>query len=117
MLALARLGSGIVNEFTVATNASVSARVIALCRAKSKIRISQQSLYNSVMDLTAGFDFYTLWAIVKAVQAGVKVQVVVTNDVNSTDGGYEAYLKKVLDLLASLQIADRLGIISYGTPA
>jgi phosphatidylserine/phosphatidylglycerophosphate/cardiolipin synthase-like enzyme len=113
MLALARLGAGIVKDFTVATNASVSARIIALCRAKSMIRISQQSLYNSVMGATTGFDFYTLWAIIKAVQAGVKVQIVITNDVPLKDGGYEAFLTKVLDSLASLQIADRLGLKQY----
>ena len=44
MLALGRLGDGLENQFTVATNASVSARIIAICRAKSRIRISQQSL-------------------------------------------------------------------------
>jgi phosphatidylserine/phosphatidylglycerophosphate/cardiolipin synthase-like enzyme len=114
MLALGRLGDGIVNEFTVATNASVSARIIALCRAKSKIRISQQSLYNSVaplgIKLTMGFDFYTLWAIIKAVQAGVKVEIVITNDLGWLDGGYEAFLQKVVDSLVALQIADCLSL-------
>jgi phosphatidylserine/phosphatidylglycerophosphate/cardiolipin synthase-like enzyme len=110
MLALGRLGDGIVKEFTVATNASVSARIIALCRAKSKIRISQQSLYNSILKLTTGFDFYTLWAIIKAVQAGVKVEIVITNDVGLLEGGYEAFLQKVVDSLAALQIADCLSL-------
>jgi phosphatidylserine/phosphatidylglycerophosphate/cardiolipin synthase-like enzyme len=109
MLALGRLGNGIVKEFTVATNASVSARIIALCRAKSKIRISQQSLYTKIASLP-GFDFYTLWAIIKAVQAGVKVEIVITNDLGLLDGGYGGFLQKVLDSLASLQIADRLGL-------
>ena len=114
MLALGRLGAGIAKNFTVATNASVSARIIAMCRAKSRIRISQQSLYFKVgldeAPLVTGFDFYTLWAIIKAVQAGVKVQIVISNQVPVSQGGYEGYMQTVLNSLGALQIADRLGL-------
>jgi phosphatidylserine/phosphatidylglycerophosphate/cardiolipin synthase-like enzyme len=107
MLALGRLGGGIVKEFTVANNASVSARIMALCHAKSKIRISQQSLYFRLAG-QGGFDFYTLWAIIKAVQAGVKVEIVITNDVPLLEGGYSGSLQEVVDSLVAIQIADCL---------
>jgi phosphatidylserine/phosphatidylglycerophosphate/cardiolipin synthase-like enzyme len=114
MLALGRLGDGIVKEFTVATNASVSARIMALCRARKNIRISQQTLYCSIVGLP-GFDFYTLLAIIKAVQVGVKVEIVITNDVPKyKDGGYGSFEQQVADSLAALQIADRLGLSYEG---
>lgn len=112
VLALGRLGYGIASELTVATNASVSARVIALCRAQKTIRISQQSLYFSATGLDGGFDFYTLWAIVKALEAGVTVQIVVSNDVPLRDGGYAGNLEIVLGALTALYVADRLRIFS-----
>jgi hypothetical protein len=101
MLALGRLGSGIAKRFTVATNASVSARIIAMCHARKNIRISQQSLFNTVKGFTTGLDFYTLWAIIKAVRARVKVDIVITNDVPLSEGGYEGFLEKVCNSLAS----------------
>jgi phosphatidylserine/phosphatidylglycerophosphate/cardiolipin synthase-like enzyme len=60
-----------------------------------------------------GFDFYTLWAIIKAVQAGVQVEIVITNDVDTLDGGYTSFLQEVVDSLAALQIADCLNYLSY----
>jgi hypothetical protein len=43
MLSLGRLGKGLAN-FSISSNASVTARIVALCKAKNTIRISQQSL-------------------------------------------------------------------------
>ena len=110
MLSLGRLGFGLADGLTVTTNASVSARIMAICRAKKTIRISQQSLYCTITGLDGGFDFYTLWAIVKAIQAGVTVQIVVSNDVPLADGGYMGNLQEVVHSLAVLYVADRLGI-------
>lgn len=111
MLALGRLGYGLTSDFTMASNASVSARIMALCRAKQTIKISQQSLYCKIMG-QGGFDFYTMWAIVKALQAGVQVQIVVSNDASLSDGGYTGNLQKVLSALTTAYVADRLKVAS-----
>lgn len=110
ILSLGRLGFGLSDSLTVATNASVSARIMAMCRANNIIRISQQSLYFTITGLDGGFDFYTLWAIVKAIQAGVTVQIVVSNEVPVSDGGYQGNLKIVVNSLAALYAADRLNL-------
>jgi phosphatidylserine/phosphatidylglycerophosphate/cardiolipin synthase-like enzyme len=68
-------------------------------------------LYTTLGGYTHGLDFYTLWAIIKAVQAGVNVQIVISNEVPAKDGGYTGFLKEVHDALGALQIADRLGLL------
>jgi phosphatidylserine/phosphatidylglycerophosphate/cardiolipin synthase-like enzyme len=110
MLALGRLGYGLAKEFSMATNASVSARLIALCSATKQIRVSQQSLYFTATHLDGGYDFYTLWALVKAMEAGVTVQIVLSNDVPLSEGGYAGNLPTCLTALTSLYIADRMGV-------
>ena len=109
MLSLGRLGFGLADSFSMAGNASVSARIMALCRAKASIRISQQSLFFSAAGI-GGFDFYTMWALIKAMQAGVNVQIVVSNDTSASDGGYAGDLPIVLNALATLYVLDRLNL-------
>jgi hypothetical protein len=109
MLGLGRLGFGVVNELTLGTNASVSARIMAMCKAKSTIRISQQSLFFQ----PGWYDFYTCLAIVRAIRAGVRVEIVVSNEVPLSDGGYRGFLTKTVEYLAQLYIGDRLGILAF----
>jgi phosphatidylserine/phosphatidylglycerophosphate/cardiolipin synthase-like enzyme len=77
-LALGRLGSGIVTQ-SLASNASVAARMIALCQAKSHIRISQQSLGKPGTPVR-NVDAMTCIALAAALAEGVTVDVVVSNE-------------------------------------
>jgi len=116
MLALGRLGDGVVDALSVGSNASVAARLIAFASAKRSIRMSQQSLYFSP---GPGWDFYTLLAIVMAMLDGVNVEIVVSNEVPLADGGYDGYLTTVLSWLTRLYVGHRLGILAfpYSKPA
>lgn len=116
ILSLGRLGDGLVDEFTIATNASVTARLAAFCRAESVIRLSQQSLTFSILGVGGGFDFYTVWALVKAIEAGVEVQIVVSDQTTLSEGGYTGSIKDVLNEFSSFYIADRLGIYKPDFP-
>jgi phosphatidylserine/phosphatidylglycerophosphate/cardiolipin synthase-like enzyme len=82
MLALGKLGSGW-GQFNITVNASKTARVIALCSAKSIIRISQQTLGAPLNML--GLDFYTCLALLRAVLADVTVQILVSQKSNALD--------------------------------
>jgi phosphatidylserine/phosphatidylglycerophosphate/cardiolipin synthase-like enzyme len=100
VLSLGRLGQGLTG-FSIGSNASVTARIVALCKAKSCIRISQQSL----LGLTARgkpYDFYTCLAIVRAVRAGVNVQIVLSNELPNYGGS----AAKVLTHLEWLYLFD-----------
>jgi phosphatidylserine/phosphatidylglycerophosphate/cardiolipin synthase-like enzyme len=99
MLSLGRLGAGL-GKFSITSNASVTARIVALCRAKTDIRISQQTL-NLVFPRS--FDFYTCLAIVRAVQAGVNVQIVLSGE---TRTGYEGAAGRVRACLQWLYLFD-----------
>jgi phosphatidylserine/phosphatidylglycerophosphate/cardiolipin synthase-like enzyme len=109
MLALGRLGSGIADEFSIGTNASVCGRLIALCKATTVIRISQQSLMFPVGG--GSFDYCTLLAIVRAIRAGVRVEIVVSNEVPLGGGGYRGYLHETVEYLKEMYIGDRLGTL------
>ena len=98
MLSLGRLGKGLA-EFSISSNASVTARVVAICKAKSIIRISQQSLLGFG---TAPYDFFTCLAIVRAIRAGVDVQIVVSNELENYGGS----ASKVLRQLQAIYIED-----------
>ncbi|GAA1752216.1 hypothetical protein GCM10009747_07260 [Agromyces humatus] len=113
MLSLGRLGHGVAGDLTIATNASVSARVMAFRSATQIIRISQQTLYFSATSLDGGFDFATILALVLALRAGVKVQIVVSNDVPLSEGGYEGNLQQVLDAIATIYVAVALDILDH----
>src|SRR5262249_48091797 len=102
MLSLGRLGKGFA-KFSISSNASVSARVVALCKAKNTIMISQQSLRAILGDPL--YDFYTCLAIVRAVKAGVNVQVVLTGQHGQ---GYGGEAQKVLQFLQLLYLYDVL---------
>lgn len=106
VLALGRLGSGIDKDFDVVSNASVSARVIAFCSAQKSIKLSQQSL----VFFPGRFDFYTVWALVKAIEAGVEVQIVVSND--KAPGGYSGRPQTVVDIITTLAVASKLKLYS-----
>ena len=84
---------------------------MSICSAKNRIRISQQSLYSKIAG-AGGFDCYTLWAIVKAIEAGVKVDIVVSNDVSLSDGGYTGGLFTVLTALTSMYVGLRKKIFA-----
>lgn len=118
VLALGRLG-GIPSRPTVASNASVSARLAAMTRATSSIRISQQSLYFEIAGVytnQSNFDFHTCMAIVRAIRNGVSVSIVVSNEVSIPDGGYKGYLEQTVSFLATLYLTDRAGGIPYPMP-
>ena len=100
-LALGRLGSGIVTR-SLESNASVVARIVALCRAKSHIRISQQSLgATSALPIlqpekvVCRVDPVTCIALAAALAAGVTVDVVVSNDRNNYAGNAEESLHHI----------------------
>jgi phosphatidylserine/phosphatidylglycerophosphate/cardiolipin synthase-like enzyme len=83
-LALGRLGkSKAWGGFNITSNASKTARVIALCSANSIIRISQQTIGAPINLL--GLDFYTCLAILRAVLADVTVQIIVSKDGPAAD--------------------------------
>jgi phosphatidylserine/phosphatidylglycerophosphate/cardiolipin synthase-like enzyme len=84
MLSLGRLGRGL-TKLSVSSNASVTARVVALCKAKNCIRISQQSILG-MFSTTGNYDLYTCLAIVEAVRAGVDVQIVLSNELSNYGG-------------------------------
>jgi hypothetical protein len=102
MLGIGRLG-GMASTTSIGSNAGVSARLMALCRAKYAIRMSQMSLDFDFGD----FDFYTCLALVKAMRAGVHVYLVASNE--DTDG-YEGHVRKTVQRLAYLYVCERLGI-------
>ena len=90
-LSLGKLGLGF-GAFSPTSDATKTARIVALCDAKSTIRISQQTLGGSIHHdgggvLLYGIDFSTLLAIVRAVFAGVKVQIIVSNKTKNYEGG------------------------------
>jgi hypothetical protein len=91
MLSLGRLGKGLL-DFSIGSNASVTARIVALCKAKSFIRISQQSLLGIALN---PYDFYTCLAIVRAVRAGVNVQIVLSNELPNYGGSAPNVLKQL----------------------
>lgn len=100
LLALGRMGSMVpkpnfpaISEFNHGTDASVSVRVLALCSAKSKIRISQQAL-GFLPAINGGFDFPTTLAICAAVKDGVQVEIVVSSDTEMV--GYNGHLEEML---------------------
>jgi phosphatidylserine/phosphatidylglycerophosphate/cardiolipin synthase-like enzyme len=91
MLSLGRLGKGLL-DFSIGSNASVTARIVALCKAKSFIGISQQSLLGIALN---PYDFYTCLAIVRAVRAGVNVQIVLSNELPNYGGSAPNVLKQL----------------------
>jgi hypothetical protein len=95
MLALGKLGGGW-SESDITSNASKTARVMALCSAKSTIRISQQTL-GAPLNLL-GLDFYTCLALLRAVLAGVTVQILGSQKTDVTDpySGFAAELRNEL---------------------
>ena len=105
MLSLGRLGKGLAN-FSISSNASVTARIVALCKAKETIRISQQSLRALTLPgAPPMYDFYTCLAIVRAVRAGVNVKVVLSGQFGK---GYGGEAQKVLEFLQLLYLLDVL---------
>jgi phosphatidylserine/phosphatidylglycerophosphate/cardiolipin synthase-like enzyme len=104
MLSLGRLGKGLATFFSISSNASVTARIVALCKAKNTIRISQQSL-RGIFPGPALYDFYTCLAIVRAVRDGVNVQIVLSGETRS---GYEGTASQVLQFLQLLYLLDVL---------
>jgi phosphatidylserine/phosphatidylglycerophosphate/cardiolipin synthase-like enzyme len=108
MLSLGRLGKGLAN-FSISSNASVTARIVALCKAKKTIRISQQSLRALTHPLgevlmPPWYDFYTCLAIVRAVKAGVDVQIVLSGQQGKGYGGEAQKVLKFLQLLYLLAV-------------
>src|SRR4029453_4208969 len=83
---------GIAAKFSISSNASVTARIIALCKAKRSIRISQQSLLGLAVH---PYDFYTCLALVRAVRAGVDVQIVLSNQAKHYEGNAESVLQQL----------------------
>jgi phosphatidylserine/phosphatidylglycerophosphate/cardiolipin synthase-like enzyme len=102
MLSLGRLGTGVAHTFSFSTNAGVTGRIVALCRAKRTIRISQQSLMGFKLPGLLPYDFYTCLAIVRAVRAGVDVQIVLSNELQNYGGS----AKQVLRHLQKMYLAD-----------
>ncbi|MFE5409642.1 hypothetical protein [Microbacterium sp. NPDC056569] len=105
VLALGRLGYLTVDTFSITTNASVSARLMAICSAKSSIRMAQQTLYFEQLGV-GWFDFYTMWALLRAMEAGVQVQIVVSNDGGVY--GYDGNAQTVADIFASLAVLSKM---------
>jgi phosphatidylserine/phosphatidylglycerophosphate/cardiolipin synthase-like enzyme len=108
MLSLGRLGKGLAN-FSISSNAGVTARIVALCKAKNDIKISQQSL-RSLTPLLKSlpppiYDFYTCLAIVRAVRAGVNIKIVLSGQQGK---GYGGEAEKVLGFLQLLYLLDVL---------
>lgn len=103
MLSLGRMGSfinsrmgGIQYELSHGTDAAVSARIMAICKAKKHIRISQQALGFEPAP-NGGFDFITCLAIMAAVQAGVHVDIVVSSDKGEFEESVELFALDPLD--------------------
>jgi phosphatidylserine/phosphatidylglycerophosphate/cardiolipin synthase-like enzyme len=122
MLSLGRLGKGLAN-FSISSNASVTARIVALCKAKNTIRISQQSLRAIIFTVLGVpltqplYDFYTCLAIVRAVRAGVNVEIVLSGQFGK---GYGGEAQKVLEFLQLLYLLDVLppdNIPTFNRPA
>lgn len=81
MLALGRLGNGIAPKFTKNSDASVFARVTAMLRAESIVRISQQGLgFKGAWSDISSFDVPTMAVIAKLVSMRRKVHIVLSND-------------------------------------
>ncbi|HET8670415.1 MAG TPA: hypothetical protein VFM05_07230, partial [Candidatus Saccharimonadales bacterium] len=103
MLALGRLGKGLAN-FSASSNASVTARIVALCTAKQKIRISQQSL-RGIFPGPPLYDVATCLAIVRAVRDGVNVEIILSGS-KTTPTGYEGSPRHVISCLKLFYILD-----------
>jgi phosphatidylserine/phosphatidylglycerophosphate/cardiolipin synthase-like enzyme len=117
MLSLGRMGKGLVNDFNISSNASVTARIAALCKAKNTIRISQQSFRAIALlgPLTPPlYDFYTCLAIVRAVKAGVNVEIVLSGEAGK---GYGGAAQNVLQFLQLLYLLDILPSDSIPLPS
>ena len=81
ILSVGRMGTGISNVTNKLTDASVYARLTAILRAKSDIRISQQGLgFQFIQSDITSFDVPTMAALTKAMLTGVKVSIVMSND-------------------------------------
>jgi phosphatidylserine/phosphatidylglycerophosphate/cardiolipin synthase-like enzyme len=104
MLALGKLGKGW-GKFNITSNASKTARIIALCSANSTIRISQQTLGGPINIL--GLDFYTCLALLRAVQADVKVQILVSQDATALNP-YAGFAPEVRNELVGMYKDDLL---------
>ncbi|APV51473.1 hypothetical protein BWI17_18315 [Betaproteobacteria bacterium GR16-43] len=90
-LALGRLGSGMASHVTRHTNASVFARVSAILRAQRTLRISQQGLgFKLAAANITSFEAATMAAIARAINSGVHVDIVLTND-GATDANGNSY--------------------------
>jgi phosphatidylserine/phosphatidylglycerophosphate/cardiolipin synthase-like enzyme len=106
MLALGRMGSfvkcrlgGLKYDLTHGSDAAVTARIIALCCAKTHIRISQQALGFSPA-IHGGFDFLTCLALVAAAKDGVRVDIVVSSDRDMM--GYNGHVTSTIAHLAQI---------------
>jgi len=111
MMALGRLGSGIVNLDPVG-DAGVTARLIAILCATSRIRIIQQGLGFSLMEANdSSWDHPTMRALAKMIVKGVKVDIIMSND-NARDGTSDPYcgptLKDTWVALARFVEAERM---------
>jgi phosphatidylserine/phosphatidylglycerophosphate/cardiolipin synthase-like enzyme len=111
MLALGRLGAA--TPMRAGAVASVGARLMAICRATTTIRISQQSLDVNLLG-SGGFDFYTMWALLQAIGEGVAVQVVVSND--DTLSGYGGRAQEVADAFLTLAVLDNIHDLGFVLP-
>lgn len=91
MMALGRLGAGIARQLDAVTDASVTARIVAILSAKSEIRIVQQSLgFQLIMSDISSFDIPTMRALAKMINLGRRVSIIMTND-GAQDGGGDPY--------------------------
>ncbi len=95
-LALGRMGAlvprpniPLISEFSHGTDASVSARILAICMAKTRIRISQQAL-GFLPAVNGGFDFATTVALAAAAKDGVQIDIVISSDTDMA--GYNGHL-------------------------
>lgn len=96
ILALGRMGAMVphpslpaVSEFSHGTDAAVSARIMAICCARTRIRISQQAL-GFLPAVNGGFDFATTVALAAAARDGVQIDIVVSSDTEMA--GYNGHL-------------------------
>jgi phosphatidylserine/phosphatidylglycerophosphate/cardiolipin synthase-like enzyme len=108
MLSLGRLGKGLAN-FSISSNASVTARIVALCKAKNFIRISQQSLRSLVLQEPLipppQYDFCTCLAIIRAIkEADVNVQIVLSGKFGKGYGGEAQNVLRTLQLFYLLDV-------------
>ena len=107
MLTLGRFGQLPVpgKSFNMSGNASVTARVLAFCRANSQIRLSQQTLLGPLQPGAYAYDFYTVLALIRAIRAGIRVEIVVSNEQDD----YHGYADEVVKTFTAMYIFDKLG--------